>query len=164
MDWNQIGQGVAIGFSAAVPAVVGLAWAVRRVFNLAVWKETLATKKDLAAHRAETKEELAAHRAEVKEELAAHRAEVKEELAAHRAETKEDIAALQEANEAAHAGINARIDSLQTDVDELKSTVASLATTVAGLVTTVASLVTSVDTLRSDMGRVLDHLLGSQSK
>ena len=153
MDWNQIGQGVAIGFSAAVPAVVGLAWAVRRVFNLAVWKETLATKKDLAAHRAETKEE-----------LAAHRAEVKEELAAHRAETKEDIAALQEANEAAHAGINARIDSLQTDVDELKSTVASLATTVAGLVTTVASLVTSVDTLRSDMGRVLDHLLGSQSK
>lgn len=153
MDWNQIGQGVAIGFSAAVPAVVGLAWAVRRVFNLAVWKETLATKKDLAAHRAETKEE-----------LAAHRAEVKEELAAHRAETKEDIAALQEANEAAHAGINARIDSLQTDVDELKSTVASLATTVAGLVTTVASLVTSVDALRSDMGRVLDHLLGSQSK
>ena len=161
MDWNQIGQGVAIGFSAAVPAVVGLAWAVRRVFNLAVWKETLATKEDLAAlrmeikeeiaaHRAETKEEIAAHRAETKEEIAALQEEIKEELAAHRAETKEEIAALQEANEAAHAGINARIDTLQTDVDELKSVV--------------ASLVTSVDALRSDMGRVLDHLLGSQSK
>ena len=95
MDWNAIGQGVATGLGAAVPLGVGVAWVILKAFDLGKWKETLATKEEVA---------------------------------------------------------------------ELKSTVAGLTSTVAGLASTVASLATTVEATRSDVGRIVEHLLSSKQE
>ena len=124
MDWNAIGQGVATGLGAAVPLGVGVAWVILKAFNLGRWKEKLATKEDMEAHRAATKRD----------------------MEAHRAATKRDMEAL-----------SARIQDTREEVAELKSTVASLASTVA-------SLATTVEATRSDVGRIVEHLLSSKQE
>lgn len=50
------------------------------------------------------------------------------------------------------------------EVTELRSTVAGLASTVAGLTSTVASLATTVEATRSDVGRIVEHLLSSKQE
>ena len=66
--------------------------------------------------------------------------------------TKEHVAAmlhaLQKANDKAHAGITKRLDETCAEVGELKSTVAVLAS--------------SVEATRTDVGRILDHLLDAK--
>ena len=62
--------------------------------------------------------------------------------------TKRDMAAMQQANDKAHAGITKRLDETCAEVSELKSTVAVLAS--------------SVEATRTDVGRILDHLLDSK--
>lgn len=54
MDLNAVGQGVATGVGTAIPLGVVLAaavWLIPRAFKFGVWKETLATKKDIEALR-----------------------------------------------------------------------------------------------------------------
>lgn len=72
----------------------------------------------------------------------------KEHLAAMQQATKRDMAAMQQANDKAHAGITKRLDETCAEVSELKSTVAVLAS--------------SVEATRTDVGRILDHLLDSK--
>ena len=58
------------------------------------------------------------------------------------------IDALRKADEEAHAAISQRIDDLRAEVAELRSAVAGLAS--------------SVEATRSDVGRIVDHLLSSK--
>lgn len=139
MDWTPIVQGLITGLAATVPLGVSIAWIIRRLFHLGRWKETLATKEDLDAVRVATKKDIDDTRAATKKDIDALRAATKEDLDALRVATQKDI------------------DDTRADVAELKSAV-------AGLTSTVEGLAVMVETTRSDVGRIVDHLLGSKQE
>ena len=137
MDWSAIGQGLATGLGAALPVGVGIVWVIRKVFKLGRWKETLATKRDLSALQQATKQD-----------IDALQQATKRDIDALQQATKRDIDALQQANEEAHVEISRRIDDTRADLAELRSAVAGLAS--------------SVEATRSDVGRIVDHLLSTK--
>ena len=83
-----------------------------------------------------------------KRDLSALQQATKQDLSALQQATKRDIDALQKADEEAHAAISQRIDDTRAEVAELRSAVAGLAS--------------SVEATRSDVGRIVDHLLSSK--
>lgn len=76
-----------------------------------------------------------------KEHMASIQKATKEDIDALRVATKEDLNALQQST-------TKQFDETRTEVSELKASVAVLAS--------------SVEATRTDVGRILDHLLGSK--
>ncbi len=83
-----------------------------------------------------------------KRDLSALQQATKQDIDALQQATKRDIDALQQANEEAHVEISRRIDDTRADLAELRSAVAGLAS--------------SVEATRSDVARIVDHLLSSK--
>lgn len=60
--------------------------------------------------------------------------------------------------------LNALRVATQKDIDDTRADVAELKSAVAGLTSTVEGLAVMVETTRSDVGRIVDHLLGSKQE
>lgn len=148
MYWSVAVQAIAAGLGAALPVCAAIVWVIRKVFSLGEWKGTLATKKDLDDKQQATKQDMDASQQATKRDMDALQQATRQDMDALQLATTQELAAMQQANDQAHAGITKRLDETRTEVSELKATVAVLAS--------------NVEATRSDVGRILDHLLDSK--